>query len=408
MQLGSIRLVFMALVLAAAAAMAPDFGSMGRAAAQAARAPATTVPRGGIPPQIAPPAGAPVTGPDQSAAGDTQPFPTRPLLITGRVISDDGSPLGQAVSVSTICYGIERTEAYTDSKGGFSFQFGERNNGVFQDASIPDVPVPSRVSGLGRPTSRPWDLMNCELQARAPGFVSEAIRFSADDSNVGAIIVHRMGKVEGNVVSVASLAAPKDARKAFDKGEDSLGKKKLEEARKSFERAVEIYPEYASAWQQLGEMQLASKQKEKARGSFEAAIKADPVFIAPYLALALVQADAKEWSDLLQTTNRTLQLDPLAYPQAHYLNAVANFNLRNVEAAEKSAREAEKLDEHGRFPGIRRLLAQILVNRREYEQAADQMRSFLEFAPNSPMAGEVRAQLADIERSSADRARDRQ
>jgi tetratricopeptide (TPR) repeat protein len=402
---GSIRLWVLALVVAAVAALAPDLGPRGSVAAQVVRPPSGTAPRTGLPPANPTAGGATVPGADQPAA-DPLPLNTILLPISGRVVADDGSSLGHAAAVETVCNGVERVEAFTDSRGGFSFQFGERNPGVFQDASIPQGGPAARLSAPSRASSRPWDLMSCDLKAKVPGFLSESIRLSWGDSNVGAILVHRMGRVEGNVISVASLAAPKEARKAFDRGEERLGRREFEEARRSFEKAVEIYPGYASAWQELGRIQLASRQTEQARGSFEAAIKADPEFIGPYLALALIEEGGREWTDLLGTTNRALKLDPYGYPQAYYLNAVANYNLQNLDAAENSAREAEKLDPHGRFPGTRRLLGLILVDRRDYVQAADQMRGFLQFAPDSPHAAEVRTQLSEIERSTADRSQD--
>ncbi len=395
MQLGSIRVGISALIVSAVAAVAPDLGKIGGAAAQSTAAPATRGDATG--------ANSNANGSGATAGMDQQAQQAPVIVFSGRVMTDDGSPLSESAAIETICNGNERVEAYTDSKGGFSFYYGDRNSGVFQDASIPEASHSADRSMIaGRPMARRWELLSCELQAKVPGYLSESVHLSADEPMLGTILVHRLGTVEGKLVSVVSLAAPKKARKAFQTGQDYLGKHKIEEARKSFEKAVTLYPEYAVAWQELGKIQFASQQNDEARRSFEAAIKADSTFLDPYLGLAAAQAHDKDWPAVLETANRTIKLDPYDYPQAYYMNAVANFNLNNMDAAEKNAREAEKMDAHGRFPGIRRLLGQILLQRHEYAEAAEQMRGYLKYARESSATDEVRAQLAEIERAMAE------
>jgi tetratricopeptide (TPR) repeat protein len=398
MRLGSIRFWFLALVVAAVTAVAPDLGKSGSAAAQIAPAPGSS--------RIGSPQANSTGAPGNT---QTQQGTPAPVFFFGRVIADDGSRLDGAAAVETVCNGDERIEAYTDSQGRFNFQFGAHNTGVLQDASIPGGmgnPFSGRSQTPGGEFSLQATLANCELQARVPGYLSDSVRLSVDEPNIGTILVHRLGAVEGKFVSVTTMAAPKNARRAFERGKDDLERNKLEDARKSFEKAVTLYPDYAAAWQELGKLQFAAKQNEQARRSFNAAIQADPKFLGPYLGLAAIQANEGDWKGVRESTDNTLKLDPYDYPQAYYLNAVASLNLQDLTAAEKNARQAEKLDPHGRFPGIRRLLSVILLKRHEYPEAADQMRGYLKLAPNSPEADQVRAQLSQIENSSADRSRE--
>lgn len=399
MQLGGIRYLIL-VSLAAFAAVTPDLSSNWRASAQTTSAQGETASRTVLGPNAVPGAGSVISTADQQ--NSQAPLGVNaPMFFSGRIVSEDGSALGNTAAIETVCNGSERIEAYADSKGRFSFQYGQVSPDVVQDASIASGDPRLGRFQTSRVSSRRWELTNCQLRARVPGFLSESVGLTPDGQNVGTIIVHRLGVVEGSVVSAVALAAPKDARKAFDKGEDDLRKGSPEQARKNFEKAVGLYPQYASAWQELGKLQIEAHQKDQARGSFAAAIKADPKFIEPYLGLAAIQANGQEWGDLLATTNRTLQLDPYDYPQAYFLNAVADFNMHNMDAAEKSAREAEKLDTRGRIPGIRRLLSAILLNRHDYAQAADQMRGYLRYAPESAATDEVRAQLFAIESAPA-------
>jgi len=60
--------------------------------------------------------------------------------------------------------------------------------------------------------------------------------------------------------------------------------------------------------------------------------------VGPYLSASAIQSVKKQWPQLAETTGALLRLDPFDYPQAYYMNALANYNLGNIDAAEKSAR----------------------------------------------------------------------
>src|SRR5438552_2433546 len=65
------------------------------------------------------------------------PMETRgPIFLSGKVMLDSGTPPPESVTIERVCNGTPRAEAYTDSKGRFSFQLGANNNGVMQDASM--------------------------------------------------------------------------------------------------------------------------------------------------------------------------------------------------------------------------------------------------------------------------------
>jgi tetratricopeptide (TPR) repeat protein len=225
-----------------------------------------------------------------------------------------------------------------------------------------------------------------------------------DSPEVGTIFLHHLGNVEGRIISAISLAAPKDARKAYEKGMDLARKKKADDAMKSFQKAVEVYPKYSAAWFELGKLQDAKGQADAAHQSFDAAIQADPKYLNPYLELSRLALGARNWQELADVTGRAVKLDPFDYPQQFLFNSVANYNLQNLDAAEKSAREAEKLDTQHRYPQVSHLLGAILAQRQDFTGAADQMRNYLKFAPGASDAATVRGQLDQLEKLSAQSA----
>jgi tetratricopeptide (TPR) repeat protein len=340
-----------------------------------------------------------------------------PVPISGRVMVDDGTPPPETVVIERVCNGSTHAEGYTDRKGYFSIDLG-MNRGVMQDASTSGRPfndtgmsVPGQAqmsSGMSGGAMSDQRYMNCDLRASLPGYRSQVVslanRRAMDNPDVGTIFLHRLGNVEGRIVSAISLAAPKDARKAFEKGMDLAKKNKLDDAMKNYQKAVDVYPKYAAAWFELGKLQAARGQADAAHQSFDAAVEADPKFLNPYLELSRLALGAKNWRELADVSGRAVKLDPFDYPQQFFFNSVANFNLQNMDAAEKSAREAEKLDTQHHYPQVSHLLGVILAQRQDYTGAAGEMRNYLKFAPGAADAATVRAQLDQLEKLSAQSA----
>ena len=338
-------------------------------------------------------------------------YPERPIFLMGRVMLEDGTPPPRPAAIERVCGTYRRIEGHTDSKGYFSIELGNPVLEPQQDASTdgfgtfggalgnPAVSAPRR-SGISE-----QQLMNCELHVDLPGYQSQsfslAMRKPMDDPNIGVVLLHRIGKSGGTTVSATTLAAPKRAKKAFDKGMELGRKNQLGEAQTHLQKAVELYPRYAVAWYELGRVQLAQHNPEGARQSFDESIKADVQYVPPYIHISMLVAAAQRWQELADVSDKALKLDSFNYPQEFFLNAVAHYNLRDMEAAEQSARRAEKLDTRHKFPQVSRLLGLILAGRREYAAAANEFRDYLKFAPGVTDADAVRSQLADIERLAA-------
>jgi tetratricopeptide (TPR) repeat protein len=333
-----------------------------------------------------------------------------PVPLNGRVMLDDGGPPPETVVIERVCNGVPRAAGYTDRRGYFSIDLG-MDRGVMQDASTEDsgMRFPGQTSSAmaGGPASD-RRYINCDLRANLPGYrsqlVSLANRRAMDSPDVGTIFLHRLGIAEGRLVSAISLAAPKDARKAFEKGSDLARRRKLDDAIGNYRKAVDIYPKFAAAWFELGKLQAARGQADAAHQSFDAAVEADPKYLNPYLELSRLALGAKNWRELADVTGNAVKLDPFDYPQQFFFNSVANYNLHDMDAAEKSAREAERLDTGHLYPQVSHLLGVILAQRQDYIGAAGEMRNYLKFAPGAEDAATVRGQLDQLEKLSAQSA----
>ena len=330
---------------------------------------------------------------------------------------EDGTAPTESVVIERVCSGSPHSEGYTDSRGYFSIQLGGRNNGVLHDASEDMGGFGASGSGsdsfgsIGQSNSRTSmggsenRFIDCELRARLVGFRSQSVslanRRAMDSPDIGTILLHRLTPTEGTTISATSLAAPKDAKKAFEKGLDGLKKKKFDDAVKQFEKAVEVYPKYATAWYELGRLRGAQGDATLARGYFQEAVKADPKFVSPYMELAILDWKVEKWEGVAEMTDKVVKLDSFDYPQAYFLNALSNYQLKNFEVAEKSAREAVRLDTRKQYLTTLRLLGVILAQKEDYTGAAEQFKSYLQLAPQASDAATVRNQLMQLEKLTA-------
>jgi len=339
----------------------------------------------------------------------------QPVFLSGRVQADDGQPLPELAKIERVCNGVPHAEGYADASGNFSIQM-RSESGTFQDASENGGFASTGMGSLGTQGGQPGTnssqsgnvrrFQNCELRATLSGFrsqsVSLAYRRTTDSPDVGTILVHRTGPDEGGtLVSARSLAAPKEAKKAFEKGMKAIQKRSDLEARTYFEKAVEAYPVYAEALCELGKLQIRGGQPGIARAFLARASQSDPQYVEPYLQLSLLAFQEGKWTELAGLTDKAVKLDPIDYPQLFLFNAVANFSLHRYSEAEQSIRQAERLDAGYRFPQIAHLYAAILAQRHEYTAAAERLRLYLRLAPDAGDAGDASAQLAEIERQTA-------
>jgi hypothetical protein len=275
------------------------------------------------------PGGPTVRTPSTNTPGRTPTNPSidlnRGIFLSGRVTMDDGTPPPEPVRIERVCAGgAPRAEAYTDSKGRFSFQLGQ-STGITQDASFEDFGSPGQQQGARMPQSngragqdpaigqrvpRQQDLMGCEIRAALPGFRSDVVNLAGrrmlDNPEVGTIVLRRLANVEGTTISATTLQAPKDARKAYEKALEASRKGKIDDAQKNLEKAVTVYPQFAAAWSELGAIHEKNNQVAEARKCYTQSISSDPKLLTPYLHLAQLSAVEKNWQEVDETTDRLI------------------------------------------------------------------------------------------------------
>jgi tetratricopeptide (TPR) repeat protein len=340
----------------------------------------------------------------------------RPIFISGRVSLEDGSAPPERVTLERLCSGLPVPEGYTDSKGNFGFELGRRF-GVQLDAS---TNIATDLSNAQRARSGPAsiaasvgaqqagfserDLMSCEIRATLAGYSSSPVLLAGrrllDKPDIGTIILHPVTGVTGYTFSATTGLATKDARKSFEKGTELMEKRKLADAQKELEKAVALSPKFAAAWSALGAVRLAQNDTPGAMEAFVRATEADERFVTPHLQLMTVLGDKSQWPEAARESQRVIELNPVQFPQAYFYNAAAHINLKNYDQAEKSAREAIRLDDQHRYPRALYLLGLLTAQKGNYAEAAQLLRSYAGHVQGADLEA-ANKQLAEVERRLA-------
>jgi len=335
------------------------------------------------------------------------------LFISGSVVLEDGAPPPAGAVIERVCFGRAKKEAYVDSKGNFGFQVGANTigNAIFdatEDTAFGQSAAGSssaRSFGLPSRSSPPqsMEFVGCELRARLAGYRSSAVILTGGQTlgpiDVGTIVLHPVAKVTGTTVSATGMQAPKDAKKAMARAEEAVQKQKFDEAEKNLAAAVAAFPRYATAWFALGRLYRQKNRSEDARQAFSKALEADGNYVNPYIELARLSAVERKWQEVADLTDRALALDPLDFPEGFYLNALANYSLGKPDAAERSARKAQRLDTLHRIPHAHLLLAGLLQVKNDAAGEAEQLRIYLKYAPQADNAAQIRSRLQELETS---------
>jgi len=335
---------------------------------------------------------------------NTLPDLDRPVFITGKVVLSDGSQVTEPAAIMTVCSTRRRVEGYTDSRGNFSFELKKKSSNMAPQAAEISSYNEDIISKANT-TAFQWN--DCELQAVLPGFASDSVSLARyvpliETTDIGHITLTPMNDGgSGSILSATSLAAPNNARKAFEKARDLEKKNKMDEAAVSLQKAVGIYPQYAAAWAELGRLQYLKHDAAGSKHAYEQARAADEKYAKPYLGLAQLAVDAGQWQSVVDVTHKLLTLNSVNFPVAWLLNSVGHFNLHNFEEAENSARDGLKVDSGHSVPRLEYLLGLILAQKHDYTQSAEHIRGYLKLASQPAEIAEAQKVLAQVEQMSS-------
>ena len=202
----------------------------------------------------------------------------------------------------------------------------------------------------------------------------------------------RDGLRRGALVSARDLAIPEQARREFEQARKKLARHDVPAAVAHLERAVEIAPQFASAWNYLGTIAYQSHDYARAESCFRKALAADPDAFEPLVNLGGVLVNLQKLDEAL-AYNRHAALSRPGDALANSQLGMNYFYLGKLDLSQKYLTIAARLDP-GHFSHPQLLLAEIYYRRQERSAAADELAEFLRYHPDWPEAARINQRIA--------------
>lgn len=194
-------------------------------------------------------------------------------------------------------------------------------------------------------------------------------------------------------VGAKQLAIPEKATKEYEDAQRGLAKRDTEAALKHLQKAVELAPEFATAWNNLGTIAYQTQNYERAEACFRRALEAQPGLFEPLVNLGGVLINLHKLDDAWKYNVAAV----LARPNDALANSqlgMTYFEMGNSALAEKHFLKAVEADP-GHFSHPQLFLAEIHLRRGELKEAAADLENFLKYHPDWPQAAAMRAKIAE-------------
>lgn len=200
------------------------------------------------------------------------------------------------------------------------------------------------------------------------------------------------------VTSTAELRIPSDAQKAFHKGMDAWEHNDFPKAAELFEKAVSLYPQYDTAYNNLGVMYYQMGQTEKARAAFERSVALNDKNADADRNLARILIRDGNFSRAEDLLKKSLTVEPM-HPAALTLMCVAEIQTGDYDAAITDAQKVHRLPHEG-YAVVHYVAGQALEHQGQLQGAAVEYETYLRESPNGPEAPQVKGSLTRLTASS--------
>ncbi len=199
------------------------------------------------------------------------------------------------------------------------------------------------------------------------------------------------------MISAHDLAAPRAAAEEYKRGLQAFDKADWPAAIEHFRKAIAKYPNYPSAYNDLGTAYDKTGNAEDAVNAFRQAIILDDHLSVGYLNLARVFERQRFWTDAEGVLRRVLTFDA-RNGDALLLLSYAQIGLGEFEQAAANAIEATAL------PGAHQAFAHYLAGSamlatNQDRRAVEQYTIFLQQSPDDSFAPQARAALHQLQGS---------
>jgi tetratricopeptide (TPR) repeat protein len=201
---------------------------------------------------------------------------------------------------------------------------------------------------------------------------------------------------QGGMVSANDMNVPEKARKEMDTAMGAMQKNDMATATEHLNKAVQIYPQYARAWNNLGVIRMKAGDKVGASAAWELAVAADDKLAPACLNLARIAISDQQLVDAEKLIEKALASDP-SNASALFLMATAQAMNGQWADALISARKVHTIVDHRHFADAHRIAAEALMQLDQPQDALAEYDTYLKENPESGHADQVREAMSRLQ-----------
>ena len=263
-------------------------------------------------------------------------------------------------------------ERFTDSEGKVSF------TNIPAGAYLLHV----RGAGIQETTSGNVNILGSEQ------FHYEYLQVKPADSG---------GTVEaaGPPISTTQLKVPAKARKEFDQGTEAMSRGDREQAIRHYRKAIELFPEFAMAYNNLAALYTQSRDFTQAREALSKALEADPELAWTKANLARLEMQEHKYPEAIVLLDKALFKEP-NNTEFLFLMCKAQYLAEKFDEAILYAHKVYAAP-HQNFEMAHVIAGLALEAQKHPDQARAEYESLLKESPNAPQAVEARRALERLE-----------
>jgi tetratricopeptide (TPR) repeat protein len=294
-------------------------------------------------------------------------------FVKGTVRLENGQPAAHVVVRLRSEKIVYTNDEKTDDTGKFSF-----------DGLVPSTYHLS-IEGQGfQPYSSDIDISMSKMDIE-----QITLRF-AKDSNA------KEGAPNGSVnARIAQI--PSKARKEFDAGQKSMQAQDVAGSMQHFQKAIELYPQYAEAYQLLGVMHLQGGKFADAEPELQKATDIEPNLSTAYFALGICRNYMAKYPEAEAALLKGLELDPQS-ADGHYELGKTYWALGRYKDSEPHAQKAVALKPE--LAGAHVLEGDLALQKHDAQGALKEYKEAVRLDPKGPMAAPTQQMISKIEQAT--------
>ena len=207
------------------------------------------------------------------------------------------------------------------------------------------------------------------------------------------------GTSKSGTVSAAELKIPPNARKELDKANQAISRQEWSKAIESLNKAIVIYPEYATAYNNLGVVYANMNDVVREQQALEKAVSLDDHFAPACQNLVKVYLRQRAYSQAETLLGKGLSADP---NNGQYLMLMADVQYMqgHYDAAIATAKKVHALpNDHPATAHY--IAAKAYEQQNRSQEALAEFQVFLKEEPTGPRAEHVRSDITKMQGQAA-------